>query len=372
MSTLNLHTGLPGASKTLYTINHVMDLTEAERKEAERQGKPYERQVYFHNIRGCKVPGWIEMEDPRKWFELPVGAIIVIDEAQDIFRPRGTGSQVPDHVAQMEKHRHRGYSIFLITQHPMLIDNNIRRLVTKHRHMVRAFGKHYATVHAWDKCKEQCDKNRDDSEKTPFPYPKNVFDLYQSAELHVVKGRMPWRLLFLFLMPALLAVLIFGVWRWLAPRMDEKQAVDRFKNPSIQATGAPATPGQNPVTGKLTTFAYLEAHQARIPGLPNTAPIYDDVTKPTVAPYPAACVTLKSKGCRCYSQQATRIDVPQNLCESIVERGYFVAWDQGQGTQQPFPVSNQPVTSGNVVTSGDLAIAAPALGIGGLAAKPRL
>lgn len=327
MSTLNLHTGLPGASKTLYTIAHVLKLVETEQREAEKAGKPYECQVYYHNIRGCKVPGWIELEEPRKWYELPTGSIIIIDEAQDHFRPRGTGTAVPEHVAQLEKHRHRGYRIFLITQHPMLIDNNVRRLVTKHRHMVRAFGKHFATVHSWDKCKENCDKHRDDSEKESFPYPKEVFSLYQSAELHTVKGRIPWRLAFLAFVPLLL--ILFGYWlyTWWAPRLDESKLKDKIGHGAQMAMGSAPQPMAAP-----QPVSYMQAQQARVPGLPHTAPAYDGVTQAVTAPYPAACVQSKSRGCVCYSQQGTLLDTPEELCAGIVKRGFFVAWDTNKGS----------------------------------------
>jgi len=71
---------------------------------------------------------------------------------------------------------------------------------------------------------------------------------------------------------------------------------------------------------------WIAEQQPRVQGLAYSAPIYDDVTKATEAPYPAACVRSENNGCRCYSQQGTRLDVPLELCGQIIERGFFVAW----------------------------------------------
>lgn len=58
--------------------------------------------------------------------------------------------------------------------------------------------------------------------------------------------------------------------------------------------------------------------------------IYDDVTKPVRAPYPAACLATKAR-CGCYSDQGMRLDMPEALCRQIVERGFYVAWETSRG-----------------------------------------
>ena len=64
----------------------------------------------------------------------------------------------------------------------------------------------------------------------------------------------------------------------------------------------------------------------RVPGLEYTAPVYDEVTRPEEAPVPVACLVNKSKGCKCYSQQATLLSMDQSLCRQIVANGYFRAF----------------------------------------------
>jgi zona occludens toxin len=76
----------------------------------------------------------------------------------------------------------------------------------------------------------------------------------------------------------------------------------------------------------LTKAEYLLANEPRIAGLAYTAPIYDKVTEPEEAPVPVACIESASKGCKCYSQQATLLSMPQDLCRQIVRNGFFLAF----------------------------------------------
>lgn len=307
-----LHTGQPGAGKTLFTLWHV-------KAEAEREN----RQVYYSGIAELQIPGWLPLEDEKKWYELPPGAIIIMDEAQRLFRPRGTGAAVPEYVAKLETHRHSGHDLYIITQHPMLIEQNVRRLTGTHRHIVRAFGSKAATVHTWGEVRENCDKSRSNSVRSSFLYPKEVFSWYKSAEVHTHKARIPWRVFALFVLPILIAALGYTVYQWLAHSGEKAAEQLTGVDPAASAVGG----GPNGRRGPMTVTEYLELQSPRVPGLAYTAPKYDRVTEPTTAPIPAACLASESRGCLCYSQQGTRLDVATELCASIVERGFFVDFD---------------------------------------------
>ena len=75
----------------------------------------------------------------------------------------------------------------------------------------------------------------------------------------------------------------------------------------------------------MTAAEYVDARTARLRDFPHTAPAYDDVTKPTEAPYPAACVQM-GKTCKCYTQQATLLQVSGAVCVQIVQQGFFMDW----------------------------------------------
>lgn len=309
-----LHTGQPGAGKTLFTLAIV-------RERAEREQRP----VFYHGIEILKpelYPNWHHLEDPAKWMDLPDGAIIVHDECQGLYRPRGNGAQVPEHVSRWETHRHNGWDAYLITQHPMLIDSNIRRLAGEHMHVIRAFGAKMATLHRWQQVKEQCDKTRADSVSETKAYPSHLFDSYKSATVHTHKARIPPRLFFLLLLPLLLGALAWWFSTWYADRAegpDIEQSISRSQA-RVGIAGAP------PPSRRKTVVEWIEERQPRIEGLPHTAPVYDRVTEVVRAPAPVACVASAAR-CVCYTEQATRMGTPESLCRQIVKDGYFVAWE---------------------------------------------
>lgn len=311
-----LTTGQPGAGKTLFTLWQVQALATKEN-----------RQVYYSGIPELMIPGWIELDKGEDWFKCPAGAIIVIDEGQRIFRPRSNGVMVPEHVAKFETHRHNGHDVFVITQHPMLIDSNIRRLVGRHCHVMRAFGSNAANVHEWNEVREQCDKNRGGSISTLWKYPKEVFTWYKSAEVHTHKMRLPGRLFFLVLAPFLIAGLVWGIYSWWQPRISG----DHTKEAISKATGKPVGDAATPVKDKA---AYLEERLPRIAGLAHSAPIYDSVTMPTDAPIPTGCIRT-AKRCRCIDQQGVDYPTDDATCGHIVDHGFFVAWRKPMPDRKP-------------------------------------
>jgi hypothetical protein len=349
---IELQTGLPGAGKTLHTICRIKAKAEAE-----------SRPVYYAGIPGLTLP-WIELEDPKKWFECEANAIIVIDEAQNYFRPRGNGSAVPEHVARVETHRHLGIDLVLITQHPMLIDSNIRRLCGKHFHSARQFGQAKSKVFEFESVKENPLAAKANALEHTFNYPKEAFTWYKSAEVHTHKTKRPLRYYLLFILPPVAVGLIGYTVKWLYDRTQgvpiggEAQQIERPAH-------APP-PSSSPIRqrdGKLTTAEYLQERQPRLDGLAYSAPMYDEVTRPVQAPFPAACVDLKGS-CRCYSQQATRLPMPEHLCKAIVKDGFFMAWDSRTPEQRER--RNEPrraaplVASADTLTSPSIAIEAPA------------
>lgn len=310
-----LHTGLPGAGKTLYTLAHLKPLAESEG-----------RQVYYFGIPDLRVPGWIELTEDQAlaWFDLPAGAIIVVDEAQKLFRPRGAGAKVPDHVARLETHRHHGHDLYLITQHPGLIDQNVRKLVGTHRHVVRSFGAKFSMIHQWGQCKDNCDKSRSDSMKSQFRYPKEVFSWYKSAEVHTHRMHLPWRL---FLLAGLVIFIPWAGYSVYKGLVLDPVAKYRGDDETLQSgayfQGQGAVQNQN---RPLTSEEYVDSLTPRLEGLPHTAPRYDQITQPQTAPYPAGCVLMRDQ-CKCYTDQGTLLSaVPESVCRNVLAHGFYKDW----------------------------------------------
>lgn len=316
---IELVTGLPGHGKTLYTIARLRDRAKAE-------GRP----VFHDGIKGLKLP-WPECK-AEDWQNLEAGSILVIDEAQRVFPVRGR-PQPPKWIEDLAMHRHRGIDLVLITQNPMLIDSFVRRLVDRHFHVVRTFGLQRATVHEFPNgVRQDVERSREGSIRHEWSYDKSVYELYQSAELHTVKRRIPSRVYVLASLPFVLGVLLWFIWSRLAPDAAAERVAEQSGQTTSTGSGLlsgvtrAAAPAAQSAAGSPGPD-WLAAQSPRVPGLPHTAPVYDSATAPVTAPYPAACVSTSSR-CKCYSQQATVLETPDSLCRSIVERGFFVAWQQ--------------------------------------------
>lgn len=308
---INLTTGLPGHGKTLHTLWAVKKL-------AAESGRP----VFYSGIDELALD-WVEI-DPEKWFDAPDGSIIVIDECQKIFRPRTMGKEVPEYVSRLETHRHRGIDIFLITQHPMLVDPSIRRLAENHQHVVRVFGMQASTIHKWMGVKDNCDKpsGKADSIKTKWFYPKEVFAYYKSAQLHTVKRKIPFRIWVLLSLPLFLGVAVWYMYGFFQKKSKPPippGAVLSAQQAPASAAGMSRASYQNAFE-ESKQFVYEAT--PRVIGLAYTSPKYDQITKATAAPVPVACVSSEDR-CKCYTQQATRMDIPEKLCRELADTGFF-------------------------------------------------
>lgn len=135
---------------------------------------------------------FVQFEDAKSWHELPKRSIILIDECQQFFPPRGIGSKVPEHISKFETHRHDGYDIHLVTQDPKLMDVNIRRLTGRHVHYHNPFGGKTVTRYQNSKCFDP-DQWFDlkACSKKPIRHDKKFYGVYWSSELHTHKFKMP-------------------------------------------------------------------------------------------------------------------------------------------------------------------------------------
>lgn len=312
---ITLTTGVPGTGKSLYTIQFVKALAESEK-----------RPVFYHGIKDLTLD-WQLMDDPRGWDDLPTGAIIVIDECQTVFRPRASGSSVPPYIAAMETHRHKGYDLFLITQHPMLLDGNIRRLVGRHWHVVRKFGMDRCTVHEWGSTHEITQRNLAQALRKEFKFSPEHYANYKSSELHTHKKRLPARVYFLFASPLIVVALLWFAWHKISAPQPLPAQAKAVKVDSRM--GGPAKGGGDQVE-------YLSQFVPRVQNMPWSAPIYDEVTKPVEAPRPTACVENHGADtCKCFDQQGNRMTIDAAMCRNIVQHGIFIPWIASAGSSVP-------------------------------------
>lgn len=338
---ITIITGLPGNGKTLYSLFTINAYAESEKRE-----------VYYCRIKELTLP-WTEF-NAEEWESLPAGSIIVIDEAQLTFPRKPNGSKLPDFYTNLSVHRHKGFDIFLLTQSPKLVDMFVRELCGRHLHLIRKFGMQRANIWEWAAYNDA--PQRAASHKNAilhkFKYPKHVYKWYKSAEVHTVKLKIPIQLVLAALFVVIVIVGIFYVMH----RLNERAHSGGEEKPASASVGGvldgPAVKGNGRVSykdAKDDAQQYLFDRAPRVQGLPQTAPRYDEITKPTTAPLPVACVA-NEKRCSCFTQQATPMAVPELLCRDIVARGYFVDFDDhgGKNQQQGASAGRQEVAVADV------------------------
>lgn len=294
---ITLISGVPGTGKTATVVSLLLE-------QLSGTGRP----IFCFNVNGLLIPHET-LKDPALWHQdVPDGAVIIIDEVQDIWRPRGPGQKVPDHIAKLETHRHRGIDFFLTTQGPNLVDANVRALVGRHIHLrdVGYLGRYW---YEWPECADNCRVGWKNAPlKKKFKLPKKVFDLYKSSSLHVKPIRsFPKMLVVAVLALALTAFMVYRVFGMITSKVA----------PAAPAASAPAAGGGSGVfsapSGPKKAPDEKVDFIPRAAGRPWTAPAYDAlrvvVNMPTISG--AICV---NSVCKCYHEKLIIHGVSNAAC----------------------------------------------------------
>lgn len=311
---IELFTGKPGAGKTHHAVQRAL--------EAIKQGRP----VYVCNMNGMDIPGAMPWDDPRKWMELPAGALLIVDEAQRFWRATRS-MDVPPELQEAETHRHLGIDMLLTTQQPTYLLKHLRGLIMPHTHHERLTKSTTRTFMWHNRCVEdpESQSERSLSEEGVHVLSKQAFRLYKSTEQDTHKPKIPKKLV--FIVAAVVAV-VSMLW-WVNQRVKRMGAgvIDG------QTATAPAQPGRSlvPAQGRaqLTPAAYFAQLVPRNARLPWSAPIFDEreaVSQPEVY-----CMTsgagLDASGQHqparytCITEQGQRVTMNMGDAQDIARTG---------------------------------------------------
>lgn len=342
-ASITLLTGNPGSGKTLRVVHYV--------KQAVERGEV----VFVSNLNGLKLPH-IPFEDPRKWRELPPGSVLVVDEAQRFFRTR-RGGDPPSYLTDMETIRHDGVRLILTTQQPDYLDTHLRGLVGLHEHLLREGGgnkvKIFRSPEVMDNVRSKKARSSYDSETWEFP--TELFDLYESAQVHTVKRVLSARTKRGIVFGIIALALIVGV-VFLFNRSREAYS-------TVNAADAPPAGARPSASGPVErrkgseTLTAVEKHQAhnveeyvanlrpRIPTMPWSAPVYDGraaVSEPRVF-----CMSSgagvdangdhREPGYTCITEQGTRVVMSDDGYARLVAR-----WGEPYNPFKRPPSDQQP------------------------------
>ncbi|MFQ2783769.1 zonular occludens toxin domain-containing protein [Aeromonas caviae] len=305
---ITLITGVPGAGKTLYAVDQIL---QPEAKAG--------RQLFVDGIPDLLITHE-PAPDPLEWHKwAPEGAHIVIDEVQRVWRPEAAGRPIPESIAQLETHRHRGLDFTIMTQHPSLIHSNVRRLVGRHIHVRRtALGVY---VYEYPECMNSPDTAYKSAlTKVRWPHPKRSFGAYKSASIHQkVKFRIP-RAAIVFVA---CICLIGGLGFYLYNRVvSPSSAPDTAAAPSSNLASTQPVQSSGARVNVVDEPDIREQFIPRVYGEPATAPAYDHLRQVVTMPFIAACIADADR-CLCYTQQMTKVDMTDSQCRQHATRGVF-------------------------------------------------
>lgn len=344
-----LITATPGGGKTALAVKIM--------KEAVDAGRP----LYVMGIPDLKlphltcpqIPDWTQnRQDPDNpalslpFFTFPENSLIVLDEAQRVFRLRAAASKVPDHVAAFETVRHTGVTFLLITQHPNFIDTHIRNLVGQHVHLrdLGILGRHY---YEWPECADPKTFQTAPIKK-PWKLPKESFPLYKSASVHIKRNyTMPPALKLMAI--CLVAALGIGGYFYksrIQPAMEKTSASPVTAADPLAAQQARHEVGQSsPSTPSVDPTEMLFAFDPRVPGRPETAPAYDSLRQVKNMPVVVGCFQTSNR-CTCVNQQGLDAGLDDLQCRNWMTRTPFDAYRE-QTQADSAHARGVPVTDGN-------------------------
>lgn len=237
-------------------------------------------------------------------YESHKGALVVIDECQNNFRPRPSGSAVPDHVAALEVHRHQGLDIWLVTQRPALIDSNVRGLCGRHIALRSTFLGRYK--YEWPEVGDIENKtSRDTAARTRYKLPKHIFGLYKSAEVHTKAGHaMPLVAKALFFIVPLVLFLGYKSFAMITNKFHPEPVV-------VSSAGHELMPSA--VAGVFTPqeqvhFSGSPAEVVPVQAVP-VVPVVSEMTQIS------ACIATAAR-CQCYNHDGIHLLMSDSECRS--------------------------------------------------------
>jgi zona occludens toxin len=311
---ITLITGTPGAGKSAYAVWHEIRTADAEG-----------RLIYCCGIPRLKIPTveW-SYEQASKWAvkkpdvydnetgellpplleNVKEGSLIVIDECQELWRNGSSSARdVPLDISYLEKHRHHGIDFVILTQHPDLVHSNVRRLVGKHIHIRKTpLGMYLYEFSEW--CAHpETRGGRDNSSRRRYSLNKNVFQLYESASLHVkTSHRKPMQLYVLAVILILAPILGYFIYS----RINKRVHPAALSASSVNSSGHSGISPSDISSPEIIKSSFMVV-----------SPLSNLIDWSKVS----SCVASASS-CICYGQSSNKLIVPDSSCRIAVRTGW--------------------------------------------------
>jgi len=335
---MTLFTGMPGAGKTAAMVDLIANL-------------PGDRPIFVHFDPASRTrPNQVLLHEsltiPHQpihaddWPDhLPDDAILIIDEVQSCWRPRGSGAKVPNAIAALETNRHAGIDIYMTTQAPRLVDANVRGLVNRHVH-IRDTGWLGRYWYEWPECNDGLTWKTCPVKRKYTP-PKSVFSLYKSAVSHHEFKRTIPKAFYL----SLLAFFLLAVMAFFAFKVVNRSAAPVDLVPSVKTTSvADFTPRQVSSTNRLIDDRV--DFIPRVSNKPESAPAYDHLRVIVAMPQVVGGYCIGEE-CKCITNQGSDAGLSSSECRRWISNPPFDPYRKDQPVQSRVDQSSPGQTVSN-------------------------
>ncbi|NVJ62532.1 MAG: hypothetical protein HWE27_19245 [Gammaproteobacteria bacterium] len=292
---------------------------------------------------------WKQFDDPTQIHTIPAGAVVLVDEVQNIWPPRPSSKAMSDDVKFVTTHRHRGNDLVYISQDFLDTDQIIRRRMQQYVHFEFAGGEN---LYRYSHNKGFDPKSKADlatAQRDLVKRDKKYYGVYLSSVKHTQKPKMDPKLKkgLTMLGAAALGIaacayyMVGFVFSSLSPEVEAQEV----QTESTSSQPATATPIQY-----SSDDEYLTRFIPRSDALPFSSPIYDDFTRESQT-YPELTCVIVNNDCSCYTQQATAYAIDLQHCVNIAVYGYF---DPFQSTDKTERRTSKTQSSKNELNSGGI------------------
>lgn len=255
--------------------------------------------------------GVFPIPDHNDYRELPVGSVVIFDEAHEIFPATGrAGSSDDPRITSLTKHRHDGYDIYFITQDATFLHHDIRKLVGTHIHLYRGHGSTVVSRYKWSHyCASPNDrKEQERAISETWRFPKHLYQYYKSSQVHTHKFNIPKKGIFIGL---LISAIIF----YIVYSILYKNSLDFVNSDNSSVSTFSESPSNS----------FKPSSQSEDKQLPNLIDVFPDLkrefllsTAPAAEPL-EGCIQYKDN-CHCYNKKGLPLEVTVSMCKMLLSK----------------------------------------------------
>lgn len=289
----------------------------------------YPESAFVFGVRGWKGKGqWYELagDDPKgnqalidRVGQLP-HSVFLLDEAKKVWPTRIAGKPVPAFIdGNVAESRSVSQDWIVTCQAPRQVDVALRSLVGRHIHLEKtAFGIKKSEAGS---CREDLKFEKFEVEKYDFPV--SSLALYETDEGETKAQKKGLKLPKRFLWMGLLVIACFSIAGYFFYK--SRQAGGMFSK--IGETVKLQDKSGSALVPLSDAMTFREKLTPRDLDDPNSAPMFAAVRPRAVAVEVMGCVASASR-CVCYSQQGTRLLLPDSQCRERVENRFYDPFKQ--------------------------------------------